>query len=174
MGNRYRFRLNVSSGSPTLQETFGTSASDAATFGDASSRTYIGGVFTAGSSYTLVAIEWYGRKITSGGTPGTLTCTIRATTAGVTNTTILATASATMDPSAVGTSDGWNRFLFSGYALTSGTVYSMAMQSSSVNAAEYYIWRSGSFDGTKAIDNSTADVSWSTSLNRQANLRTYI
>ena len=105
----------------TLQDSYTTGYDQDSTFYAAY---WYGQTFTANSAYSISRVSLPLKRV---GSPGTLTVSIRATTAGLPTGADL--CSATMDPAGIATSYAWHDFDFSpAAALSSGTVYAIVLR----------------------------------------------
>lgn len=123
-----------------------------------SGTTYVGGQFTAGSSYTLCAVTLRLRKV---GTPTfTLNAKIYTNNAGSPGT-LVGTGSNNFSISSLTTSDGDASFTGLSASLTSGTVYWIVIQSTgSPNDFSNYGIVSGAF-GATTFRQSANGTTWS-------------
>lgn len=123
-----------------------------------SGTTYVGGQFTAGSSYTLCAVTLRLRKV---GTPTfTLNAKIYTNNAGSPGT-LVGTGSNNFSISSLTTSDGDAAFTGLSASLTSGTVYWIVIQSTgSPNDFSDYGIVSGAF-GSTTFRQSANGTTWS-------------
>ena len=108
----------------TLQDSYTTGYDQDSNFYAAN---WYGQTFTANSAYSISRVSLPLKRV---GSPGTLTVSIRATTAGLPTGADL--CSATMDPAGISTSYVWYDFDFSpAVALSSGSVYAIVIRTAS-------------------------------------------
>jgi len=156
----------------TLEETFGTDASDGSNIGDSANRVYVSSQVTAANTYTLTKLALRLRRVDGGGSAANLVGEIYDENTGAPGT-LLAESTNTITSAQVGTTMQWVDFLFAGLSITSTTIYWLGLRCSGADASNYYVFRGGAIS-SGSVSSSSNGLTWSALSTRKWYQQTFV